>query len=191
MDSVTKKIWLLAGGLFFLMIILGFWWTRPRPLPRAESHPVATKSAGPMGEIFGLTIGSRMAEARDRLDPLRLSAGHVPDRQEQTGRRIYWKLRETEFDWIMAWANAEGKITRLRAVFRPDRSRSFAEIGDLSTAIAVSDSSVKWDLRAPQGPSYRLIAQGTGRQAKTIYMFSVDLPGEGEHAAETEEEEGD
>ncbi len=191
MDSVNKKIWLIAAGLFVLMLLLGFWWTRPRPLPRKEEAAAAHALIESSGVIFGLTIGSDMAKARTILDPLRLQAGHVPDAKEESGRRIYWKLRETEFDWIMAWANSEGKITRLRAVFRPDKSRPFAEIGDLSAAIAVTDSSVKWDLRAPQGPPYRLVAQGAGRQAKTIYMFSVELPGEGEHAAETEEEEGD
>lgn len=132
-----------------------------------------------------------MEEARAKLDPFRVPAVYTPDGKEKSGRRIYWKLRETEFDWIMAWASAEGKITRLRGVYRAGQEKPFQEIGDLAQAASVSSEAVKWNLRRPQGPYYRLIAQGAEQKAKTVYMFSLGMPGEGSDAARPEEGDDD
>ncbi|MFN2508248.1 MAG: hypothetical protein ABR589_05695 [Chthoniobacterales bacterium] len=73
----------------------------------------------------------------------------------------------------MAWANSEGKITRVRAV-RPERLKPFREVGDLGTSAAVDENSVRWNLRAPNGSNYRLIAQGRNQQANSVYMFALE-----------------
>ena len=125
------------------------------------------------GKILGIAIGSSIQSAREKLDPLRVPGPDYPDAKASSGRRIYWKLKETEYDWVMIWAK-EGKISRLRAVFRPEQTKSFAEIGNLQRAASASDTQVKWDLRRPDGSPFRLIAQGLNQRATTVYMFSLE-----------------
>ncbi len=185
---------LMHAGSFICLVLGG-----ACALSGCDRKPAGTVAAAPAvaekltatGEIFGLTIGSKMEEARKKLEPMRDLTNHVADAKEISGRRIYWKLRGSEYDWIMAWADGAGKITRMRAVYRSESPVPFEKIGDLQTALAVSDTTVKWDLRRPDGGSYRLIAQGADRRAKTVYMFSTDLPAEGQPTGETEEEEED
>lgn len=153
--------------------------------------PPAAETIASSGKIFGLALGSEMEEAREKLAPLRDTTNHIPDAKELSGRRIYWKLRGTEYEWIMAWADAEGKIARMRAVYRPDSPLPFEKVGNLQAATAVSDTTAKWDLHRPNGSAYRLIAQGSNRQATTVYMFSTELPADGQRAGEAEEGEED
>ena len=134
-----------------------------------------------------------MPEARERLDPLRVPAAYEPDRKEETGRRIYWKLKATEYDWIMAWARADGRITRVRAVLRPEQTKPFGEIGNLQAAASVSPERVRWNLQRPDGTHFRLIAQGANDHAASVYMFSLeqqpDQHGPREAAPDEEEED--
>lgn len=127
------------------------------------------------GLILGIGIGMQMSEARATLDPLRQATDHEPDGKEQAGTRIYWKLDGTEYDWIMAWANKAGQITRVRANPRPDKPKPFAEVGDLSRAAAVQPQQAMWNVERAGGLSYRLIAQGDDRLAKSVYMFALNL----------------
>jgi hypothetical protein len=103
----------------------------PATAPPGQTSPPPVAAEGRPAQILGLTIGDPVDEARKRLDPLREPVDYTPDEKEKTGRRIYWKLRETEFDWVIAWGNAEGRITRIRAVYRPSQTKPFREIGDL------------------------------------------------------------
>ena len=148
---IGSALLLVAGSLLWLSY-------------RGESHRETRGEARKVeavqtaGTILGLTIGTSMAEAREKLDPLRVPADYEPDAKEESGRRIYWKLKETEYDWLMAWGNAAGKITRMRAVLRPGRARPFSEIGDLDSATSADATQARWNLRAPDGANYRLIA---------------------------------
>lgn len=182
---------LISGALVSLILagVVGLSGCGRRPSSQAAAPQLAVETIASSGEIFGLAIGSEMEAARRKLAPFRDTAQHTPDAKELSGRRIYWKLRETEFDWIMAWANGEGKITRMRAVYRAASPLPFEKVGDLQTATTVSDTTAKWDLRRPNGAAYRLIAQGADRKAKTVYMFSTDLPADGQRAGESEEKE--
>ena len=176
---------------FFLALAAGGW-TSCKPTPHAEiQQPPALETIEASGEILGLAIGSPMQDARAKLDPLRVPAVYTPDLKETSGRRIYWKLKETEFDWIMAWGNAEGKITRLRAVYRADQKKPFREIGSLERAASVTAQTAKWNLRRPGGPHFRLIAQGAEQQAQTVYMFALELAGEPARTTAPEAEDED
>ena len=87
-----------------------------------------------------------------------------------------WRLEGTDYAWVMVWAGGDGKVTRVRAVLRPNKAKPFHEIGDLTKAAAADATSARWNLRRPDGPNYRLIAQGTEQQATSIYMFSLEIP---------------
>ena len=144
-------------------------------------QPIATDTAAgaetieSSGLILGIGIGMQMSEARGKLDPLRQPTDNEPDGKEQAGTRIYWKLNGTEYDWIMAWANKAGQITRVRANPRPDKPKPFAEVGDLSRAAAVQPQQAMWNVERPGGLSYRLVAQGDDRLARSVYMFALNL----------------
>ena len=125
-----------------------------------------------------------MESARATLDPLRARNAYPPDEKEQSGRRIYWKLENTDYEWIMAWALPGGRINRIRAVLRPDKLKRFDEIGDLRRALTVDDSTVRWNLRQENRSMYRLVAQGLQQRANSVYMFSMDAPPEEQRADE-------
>lgn len=126
---------------------------------------------------------------RAKLDPLRAPGAERPDAKELQGRRIYWKLAGTEYEWIMAWASPERKVTRVRGVFRPEKRPAFAELGNLETALTVDAATVRWNLRTAAGIPYRLTAQGTNHRAFSVYMFSQELSPAETRAAESNGDE--
>lgn len=139
-----------------------------------EAPPPTIASSG---EILGVSIGMPMEEARQKLDPLRAPGpAYEPDAKEVQGRRVLWRLKETEYAWVMVWAGGDGKVTRVRATLRPGNTKPFAEVGDLTTAVAADASSARWNLRGAEGPNYRLIAQGADQRASSVYMFSLEMP---------------
>ena len=148
--------------------------------PLAVQTPAAATSPTPAsvestGLILGVGIGTPITEARAKLDPLRAPGEHEPDRKEEAGKRIYWKLTGTDYDWIIVWANSDGLITRLRANPLPDRPKPFAEVGDLSRAVVNEPLQAIWTVERPGGISFRLVAQGNDQLARTIYMFALGL----------------
>ena len=145
---------------------------RPSEQLAAQS---ATETIQSTGLILGVGIGTPIADARAKLDPLRSPGEHEPDRKEQEGTRIYWKLNGTEFDWIIVWANRAGQITRIRANPRPDKPKPFAEVGDVARASSVQPQQMMWNVERPNGLSYRLIAQGDKQLARSVYMFALGL----------------
>ena len=158
-------------------VAAGVWqWKARPPLARTSAKQTADVpiSIGASGEILGVGIGMSMEEARQKLDPLRAPGAYPPDEKELKGRRVYWKLAGTDFEWIMAWAK-EGKITRIRGYYRVDRRKRFQEIGDVATAIGGSDAqTVRWTVERPGGTSYRMVAQGADEVATTVYMFALE-----------------
>ena len=119
----------------------------------------------------------QISEARAKLDPLRQPLGEPPDEKEQANKRIYWQLKETEYEWLIAWANAKGEVTRLRARLRAGREKPFSEIGDLSRAPVNTPEQAMWNVSggADKRPPFRLVAQGKDHRAVTFYMFALDL----------------
>lgn len=167
-----------AAAAVLLLAVLAFVLApRDHRSTDAPAAPALPKTIERSGKIAGIAIGMPMSEVRAKLDPLRApQAPYEPDVKEKTGRRIYWKLQETEYDWLMAWANEGGNVTRVRAVFRPEHRKRFEEIGDLTRAITASPSMVRWNLHTPNGAAYRLTAQGSEQLATSVYMFSQEVP---------------
>jgi hypothetical protein len=147
----------------------------PTPAEQNGGRLASSETIEVSGLILGIGIGTPITEAREKLDPLRAPGDHEPDRKEQAGTRIYWKLAGTEYDWIIVWANKAGQITRVRATPRPEKLKPFAEVGDLSRAAAIQPQQAIWNVERPNALSYRLIAQGNDRLAKSVYMFALNL----------------
>ena len=133
-----------------------------------------------------MAIGDTLDRAREQLDPLRAPGSYPPDEKELQGRRIYWKLAGTDYDWIMVWADKQRKVTRVRAVFRAEHQKPFAEIGDLPAAMTTDAQTVRWNLKTAAGAPYRLVAQGADQKAISVYMFSQEIASTDQHAAEAD-----
>lgn len=169
----SRKLFALLLGALAVVAGVWLWQSRTEPVASAAGAPAETIAES--GRILGLAIGSPISEARARLDPLRIPVEYTPDTKEETGRRIYWKLKETEYEWVMVWAKADGTITRIRAVFRPEATKPFSEIGNPQTAASVGPERARWNLQRPDGTHFRLIAQGANERATSVYMFSLEL----------------
>ena len=141
----------------------------PSPIP--EKQPAA-ETIESSGGILGVRIGMTMKEAREALKPLRDPAA-PRDEREKFGTRAYWKLLETEYDWIVAWANRDGKITRIRAVLRPDSPKPFSEIGDLSRAVTNAPHAAAWNA-VRDNIWFRVTAFGNEGRAVRISILAFD-----------------
>jgi len=186
--SVTVR-YAIAGSAAAVVLAVALLLRQPRQADIEGQSPVgsthhAAATIESSGRILGVAIGDTMESARATLDPLRARNAYPPDEKEQSGRRIYWKLENTDYEWIMAWALPGGRINRIRAVLRPDKLKRFDEIGDLRRALTVDDTTVRWNLRQENGSMYRLVAQGLQQRANTVYMFSMDAPPEEPRADE-------
>ena len=140
--------------------------------PEASPNAPAAETIESSGEILGVRIGMTMKEARAKLTPLR-DPEAPRDEREKFGTRAYWKLLETEYDWMMAWANAAGKITRLRAVVRPEKLKPFSEIGDLTRAVTITPNTAAWNV-VRDGIAFRITALGNDGHAVRISMLAFD-----------------
>jgi hypothetical protein len=144
---------------------------------KAHKDNVATIEGS--DRILRVGIGSTLEQAHRELDPLRDPASHGFQDKEASegdgGEKTYWRLIGTEYRWIMVWSNKEGRVVQLSASIRPERSKPFAEIGDLSKATTNLESAAKWNVQRPNNLSYRLIARGPHRHADNIYMIATAL----------------
>ena len=132
------------------------------------------------GSILGVKLFASLEEAREKLARFKLvkDATAAPEEEErEEGERFVWRLAETEYQWIVAWADKKGKIVKISASVRPEKKKPFAEIGDLSRAKIHNESAALWIVQRPDGSSYRLIAKGPAEHALTIYMYSLRAEG--------------
>ena len=155
----------------------------PSPSPEKAATAETIESSG---AILGVRIGMTMKEARETLKPLR-DPDAPRDEREKFGTRAYWKLLETEYEWIMAWANRDGKITRIRAVLRPDSPKPFSEIGDLSRAVTNAPHAAAWNA-VRDNIWFRITAFGNEGRAVRISILAFD-PSLPEPPPETDEPE--
>ena len=121
-----------------------------------------------------------LEEAREKLAHFKLikDATAEPEEEEREGgERFIWRLAETEYQWIVAWADKDGKIVKIRASVRPEKKKPFTEIGDLSRAKMHNESAALWIVQRPDGSSYRLVAKGPAEHALTIYMYGLRADG--------------
>jgi hypothetical protein len=152
------------------------------PEKKQATNPKASPSPAPRlieitGGILGVALFATLKKAREKMERFQLAkdaaAGTSDDGEREGGERMIWRLAETEYQWIVAWADKDGKIVKVSASLRAEKKKPFAEIGDLARAKMHNDSTALWIVQRPDGSSYRLVAKGPGEQAVTIYMYSL------------------
>jgi hypothetical protein len=166
---------LAAVALALAVPSLGFADTTKKLLPQAESSP-APVLIEESGSILGVKLFGSIDEAREKLAHLKIAKDATPavaEKWKRGGSRIAWRLAETEYLWIIAWADKDGKVERISASVRPEKKKPFKEIGDLSRAKVHNESMAMWIVEPPGGPKYRLVAKGVGGEAVTIYMYRL------------------
>lgn len=136
------------------------------------AHSPETTNIYTTGEILGIAIGTSVKEAHKKLDPLRGEEEKTsnPKGKGKEGRREIWKLKETDFRWIMVWINEEDKITRIGAWLR--REMPFSDIADLNRAVSKTDSRAMWN-GSSHGKGFQLLAKGRDKHAQIIYLVEV------------------
>ena len=149
------------------------------PKKKRTSTPKPTATPGLIaetGRVLDVTLFGSIEEAREKMAHLKIDRDATPavaENWKRGGSRIVWRLAETDYLWIVAWADKEGKVERISASVRPEKKKPFKEIGDLSKAEGHNESMVLWNVQRPDGSSYRLVAKGPNEQAVTIYMYSL------------------
>ena len=150
----------------------------PKKKQSAKPKPSATPALiEETASILGVKLFGSIAEAREKLAHLKIDKEATPavvEKGKHGGSRIVWRLAETEYLWIVAWADKEGKIEKISASVRPEKKKPFKEIGDLSRAKMHNESKAMWIVERPDGANYRLVAKGPGEEAVTIYMYSLN-----------------
>ena len=149
------------------------------PKKKQASKPKPTATPGLIaetGSILDVKMFGSIEEAREKLAHLKIDKDATPavaEKWKRGGSRIVWRLAETDYLWIVAWADKDGKVERISASVRPEKKKPFKEIGDLSQAEGHNQSMALWNVHRPDGSSYRLVAKGPNEQAVTIYMYSL------------------
>ena len=151
--------------------------------PKKKGAPTPKPTATPglieeTGSILDVKLFGSIDEAREKMAHLKIDKDATPavaEKWKRGGSRIVWRLAETDYVWIVAWADKEGKVQRISASVRPEKKKPFKEIGDLSRAEGHNESMALWNVQRPDRSSYRLIAKGPNEQAVTIYMYSLKV----------------
>lgn len=141
--------------------------------------------------LLGVPLGATMKEAHEKLDRLRVAEKEEPDREREeekkqkgkgaerekddadAGQREFWKLEQTDYTWLVAWADKTGHITQLSAQRRADKLLPFDQIGDLAHAVTHNEKAAAWNIKRPDGSSFRLVAKGHDQQAISIYLLTL------------------
>jgi hypothetical protein len=164
--------------IFALVASVAFGGSKKKP--SATPRPTATPP--PMievtGSILGVALFASLEEAREKMEAFKLEEGTAPAEssekdEREAGERLIWRLAETEYLWIVAWADKEGKVVKISASVRPGKKKPFREIGDLARAKAHDDSMAMWIARHADGTYYRVVAKGPNEQARSIYLYSL------------------
>ena len=142
----------------------------PSPTPAPELIETA-------GSILGVRLFASLEQAREKMKAFKLEREAVAEASEkgerEAGERMIWRLAETEYLWIVAWADKEGKVMKISASVRPEKKKPFREIPDLERAKVHNDSMAMWIAQHPDGTYYRVVAKGPAEQASTIYLYSL------------------
>ena len=113
-----------------------------------------------------------MEEARSIL--VRLGNGGGRDTRDG-GRKEAWTLKETDFTTLAFKSNGAGRIVWISAFVRPGKEVSFAKLGDLAKATAVTTSQAIWNVGSSR-TGYRLVAKGADGKASVVYLLSLEFP---------------
>jgi hypothetical protein len=169
----------MAGALAIALASTNF----AAPTKKSTTKPRTSPTPPPplievTGSILGVTLFAPLEEAREKLAKYKLVDGSAAaesgeKEEEAQGERAVWRLAETDYQWIVAWADKEGKVVKISASVRPEKKKPFSEIGDLARAKMHNESTALWIVQRPDGKSYRLVAKGPGEHAVTIYLYSL------------------
>jgi hypothetical protein len=147
---------------------------KPTPSPSPSPTPQLIEVTG---SILGVSLFSSLEDAREKMERFKLEqepAKETGEKEErEAGERVIWRLAETEYLWIVAWANKEGKVVKISASVRPEKQKPFREIGDLSRAKTHNDSMALWVVQHANGTYYRVVAKGPAEKASSVYLYSL------------------
>jgi len=168
----------------FVTVVLALGFIAPAFAASKKKGSTKAKPAAPpalieeTASILGVKLFGSIEEAREKLAHLKIEKDALPavaEKGKRGGSRIVWRLAETEYLWIVAWADKEGKVEKISASVRPEKKKPFKEIGDLSRAKVHTESVAMWVVQRPDGLNYRVVAKGPEEQALTIYMYSLNV----------------
>jgi hypothetical protein len=146
------------------------------PLVLLASLPAAAGSGHRIRDsILGIRVGSSLAAARARLEPLAVRQGGEPEKKERDergeGRTKAWTLKDPQYRSVALKVNDADRVIWITGFVRPGREIPFSRLGDLSAARA-TDSIAIWNVSTPGG-GYRLVARGEHRRARVISILSL------------------
>ena len=148
---------------------------KPSPTPKPTAAPPQLIEV--TGSILGVSLFASLEEAREKMEAFKMEKEAAADTSEkeehEAGERIIWRLAETEYLWIVAWADKEGKVVKISASVRPEKKKPFREIGDLARAKVHNGTMAMWVAQHPAGTPYRVVAKGPAEQASSIYLYSL------------------
>ena len=140
-----------------------------------EERIAAAKSVKVVTDSLGITRGSELDAAREKLEKL-ADPTATKAREKEAGdedRKEIWQLAGTDFRVVFLKADDKERITYITGWLRPEKARSFEDIGDLSKAPVLTDNAVAWDVLRPGQPLFRVSAKGAGRKASEITLLVV------------------
>ena len=169
----------LTTAILVSVVTSGFAAGKKKSAAKASPSPSpAPQLIEVTGSILGVTLFSTLEEAREKMERYKLEqepGSSTETEEKEAGTRMAWRLVDTEYLWIVAWADKEGKVVKISAALRPDKKKPFREIGDLSRAKAHTDSMALWIPQHPNGTPYRVVAKGPAEEASSIYLYSLKL----------------
>jgi hypothetical protein len=133
--------------------------------------------------ILGVGIGTTLDDAHEKLDRLRTRKARgardasEDEREEQEqeregGRKEAWALKATDYITIALKVDRGGRVVWITGFVRPGKEIPFANLGNLTSANAVTDSRAIWNVTTPSG-GYRVIAKGQKGKAYVISLISL------------------
>jgi hypothetical protein len=126
--------------------------------------------------ILGVGIGTTLDRAHEKLDRLSKREGRhegVMEEEEPKGsRKEAWALRGTNYVTVALKVDREGHVVWITGFVRPGKEIPFAELGNLSSAAAVTKARAIWNVATPNG-GYRVIAKGQNGKARVVSILSL------------------
>jgi hypothetical protein len=160
------------------------------PLPSYSLAPyedrlAAAQSVKVMTSILGLELGSTLEQAHAKLDRLTdpkhppKTEREGPKNNEESEQKVLWQLAKTDYSLVFVKSDENERITSINAFLRAGKEIPFEKIGEAKKAPVQDANTIAWDVLRPNGPLFRVVANGLDRKASSIIMFVVKRPGHG------------
>jgi hypothetical protein len=131
--------------------------------------------------ILGVGIGTKLEKVHEKLDRLSTRKAHSTREEEareeeeqerEGGRKEAWYLRTTDYATVALKTDREGRVVWITGWLRPGREIAFGKLGNLSSALGVTESRAVWNVATPTG-GYRVVAKGQNGKARIISLLSL------------------